>query len=672
MALEATVEETINEVRAHSLEPGIHYRVLHSYLVDMMTNIADQPKENFENSIVRIIAAVTGVDFARVFKKDIMYDKDELEFHDASFISDAVPARHAEWDSLYEMAKQHSDIGVAQVGATEQITHAGRHGLIVPMYMWGEQFGSFTVGYRNTPFDNEEEVAFIKRLVNFYDTQLTNQIEQTTLVHFPEEERAAIRSNIRGSMLPRMKQVVTFVADICGSTEAAENYGSDERSGIELFQKTCDYLNVIRREIRDHGGVLDKYVGDAAMGRWEVPLDQDVTQSLLRAIQTAHSTHRKIDWLNQERLGQGKEIHPVKIVVHHGPCIVGNLGGGGVIDRTSLGPSVNQSWRFEGVSGKRMVVTSNESFGLINDHVYGTRVGEKRKDGSIAPMDFKGVADPVVVWNVDSIKDNSPNSYRFERNSVLDQDHDDLTAKTDNVIYKGLETIMPKRLSHPYEKRVAYMVDTSRRVCNLVIAMARSLDMERQDEVDLGQAALVRNRSTYRDDYQEKDLVDQVNMPIHIGEDEDDWHTCCRELDFDENPDLIGDNPIIRNYVHQSADDLNVAIIALNMKRKREPEKTYRMHEQVRDDVVDIIRYSLTGMNEEDKDFDLTEDTHFRANLLGMAFEYDALVSDRPYRPRHSIDDALKILQEKTFKDRHYAPEVYNALESVVKVQQKS
>ncbi|MCB1523746.1 MAG: adenylate/guanylate cyclase domain-containing protein [Rhodoblastus sp.] len=115
-----------------------------------------------------------------------------------------------------------------------------------------------------------------------------------------------------------------------------------------------DYLTPLTDTVLDHGGTVDKYMGDAIMAFWNAPLDDPaharnacVTALAMRTAlarfnasratldETAHRKHR------DARFGIG---------LNTGPCSVGNIGSVKRFDYSAIGDPVNVASRLEGLT----------------------------------------------------------------------------------------------------------------------------------------------------------------------------------------------------------------------------------------------------------------------------------------------------------------------------------
>ncbi|HIP80203.1 MAG TPA: adenylate/guanylate cyclase domain-containing protein [Kiloniellaceae bacterium] len=119
-------------------------------------------------------------------------------------------------------------------------------------------------------------------------------------------------------------------------------------------QQSAERLNTVFRligpVIENHGGVIDKYTGDGLMAFWGAPdLQGDHRR---RAIDAAQEIRRVIDEVTGESWFEATPR--LRIGLHAGPAIVGNLGFEGRVNYTLVGTTVNTAERVEqGLRGRR-------------------------------------------------------------------------------------------------------------------------------------------------------------------------------------------------------------------------------------------------------------------------------------------------------------------------------
>ncbi len=139
------------------------------------------------------------------------------------------------------------------------------------------------------------------------------------------------------------RELSIFFSDLQGFTSISEKLDAGE-----LTTLLNDYLSDMTDIILDLGGTLDKYEGDAIIAFWNAPLDQD--DHALRAVRAAVKCQRKLAERRpefQERTGQ---VLRMRIGVHTGEVVVGNLGSRRRFDYTVLGDAANLASRLEGAN----------------------------------------------------------------------------------------------------------------------------------------------------------------------------------------------------------------------------------------------------------------------------------------------------------------------------------
>ena len=136
------------------------------------------------------------------------------------------------------------------------------------------------------------------------------------------------------------REVTVMFTDIAGFTRLAEGLPPGE---------TAAFLNAHFALITDcveaEGGTVDKYIGDAVMAFWGAPEQQ--SDHALRACRTAHAIARAIESDNRYRMADGGPRVRVRVGIHTGPAVVGNIGAPDRINYTIVGDTVNTCQRLE-------------------------------------------------------------------------------------------------------------------------------------------------------------------------------------------------------------------------------------------------------------------------------------------------------------------------------------
>lgn len=146
---------------------------------------------------------------------------------------------------------------------------------------------------------------------------------------------------------------------------------SEEHPASEIAAFLNEHFALLGACVEAEDGTIDKFIGDALMAFWGAPDDQDDTAA--RACRAAQSIARAIAADNVKRQLAGKAPIRVRIGIHSGPVLVGNVGWPGRINYTIVGDTVNTCQRLESM-GKQVdqgdtvtILISGATARLLND-----------------------------------------------------------------------------------------------------------------------------------------------------------------------------------------------------------------------------------------------------------------------------------------------------------------
>jgi len=146
-----------------------------------------------------------------------------------------------------------------------------------------------------------------------------------------------------------VREVSFLFTDLEGFTRLTESSSPQTMVGLvnAYLEEACDI-------VIEHGGIVDKIVGDALHVMFNAPLLQpDHAQ---RAVECALALDRWSEDFRRRMREQGTDLGVTRIGVNTGDCIVGNFGGKRRFDYTAHGDVVNATARLEAVN-KRLGTT---------------------------------------------------------------------------------------------------------------------------------------------------------------------------------------------------------------------------------------------------------------------------------------------------------------------------
>jgi class 3 adenylate cyclase len=161
------------------------------------------------------------------------------------------------------------------------------------------------------------------------------------------------------------REVTVLFADLRGFTALAEGLPPER-----LIEVINGYLALATEVILAHGGVLDKFMGDAVMALYNAPLDQP--DHALRAVKTAFAL--------RDRLEHGR-IEPALhfgFGVNTGDAVVGNVGSEALMNYTAIGDAVNLAFRLQEQARPQQILMSRATYDRVRNAVEARSLGRMR------------------------------------------------------------------------------------------------------------------------------------------------------------------------------------------------------------------------------------------------------------------------------------------------------
>lgn len=193
----------------------------------------------------------------------------------------------------------------------------------------------------------------------------------------------------------RRRNVTVMFTDIVEFTPQAESLPE---------QETADLLNhhfaLLGACIEREHGVIDKYIGDSVMAVWGgLSKTEDHAD---RAVRAALDIARVISEDNAIRRAAGHAPIRVRIGLHSGPVVVGNIGAPGRVNFTVVGDTVNIAQRFEQL-GKEFMTPDDEIVLLVSGGTLAAVTDRTALGIDLPPpvlRHVKGHDEPVEVYRL--------------------------------------------------------------------------------------------------------------------------------------------------------------------------------------------------------------------------------------------------------------------------------
>jgi class 3 adenylate cyclase len=154
-----------------------------------------------------------------------------------------------------------------------------------------------------------------------------------------------------------------------------------------------EYLEVETEAIMRNGGSIDKFIGDEVMAVWGLSgpdTPENRVKAAEQAVRAGVEVQAAIERLNADRVKRGEQPFLVSIGINNGEVVSGNMGSSVKMDYTVLGGNVNLAARLGLVAAQGgQTIISHSVFELV---------GPKFKVDRLAPMQLKGIKEPVPLY----------------------------------------------------------------------------------------------------------------------------------------------------------------------------------------------------------------------------------------------------------------------------------
>ena len=191
----------------------------------------------------------------------------------------------------------------------------------------------------------------------------------------------------------RRERCVVLFTDLVGFTAR-----SNVMDAEALFGLLNRYFEAIAAPVLQEQGLLDKFIGDALMAEFGVPVHRGDRAEALAAVRAALAMQANLEALNRELEQEG--VAPLRqgIGIHCGEVIAGNLGSSHRLEYTVIGAAVNLASRLESLTRQFPafpILMSGELRELLADDVLVEDLGTHA---------VKGWPDPIPVYGLIALR----------------------------------------------------------------------------------------------------------------------------------------------------------------------------------------------------------------------------------------------------------------------------
>ena len=159
----------------------------------------------------------------------------------------------------------------------------------------------------------------------------------------------------------------------------------------EIVEKLNEYFEIATQSIQDHGGYVDKFIGDAVLGVFGVPVyHKDHAE---RAVRSA--AHMQKEFLKKQENGNVL-LQAVGIGINSGVVVSGNIGSQDRMEYTVIGDSVNLAAHLYRLANPGEIIISKSVYSKLKEMVH---------VDPLPSQHIKGKTEPVETFKLIRIKE---------------------------------------------------------------------------------------------------------------------------------------------------------------------------------------------------------------------------------------------------------------------------
>jgi len=227
-----------------------------------------------------------------------------------------------------------------------------------------------------------------KLVMNLFGRHVSAQIAEAIWL-----ERDQILKS--GRLADRKLTATILFTDLKDFSSIAEQ--TDPQS---LMRWLNEYMEAMAQLVLDHGGTVDKFIGDSIMAVFGVPIarttEAEINRDTCRAIHCALAMGETLKKLNHKWQQENRPVTAMRIGIATGEVVTGSLGSSQRLDFTTIGDCVNVASRLESyarsgdISVYRILISEETQHRCQNSFI----------TKAIGKLMLRGREQPVEVYQV--------------------------------------------------------------------------------------------------------------------------------------------------------------------------------------------------------------------------------------------------------------------------------
>ena len=176
-------------------------------------------------------------------------------------------------------------------------------------------------------------------------------------------------------------KVTIFYSDIRGFTAMSENMTPEQ-----IYGQLNEYFEEMCKIVFEHGGYVDKFIGDCLMAVFSAPDPRPGTIDAVEATESAFRQQERIIEMMTEWKEQGRQLFTVGMGLNTGEVVMGNLGSSDRLNYTVIGDNVNTAARLYNVAKGGQTIISEATYNEVRDHFIVNELTPVFVKGKVLPL----------------------------------------------------------------------------------------------------------------------------------------------------------------------------------------------------------------------------------------------------------------------------------------------
>lgn len=296
----------------------------------------------------------------------------------------ALLSQDAKTDEQFQGVESIVSQGVRSTICAPLITQSGVHGVLYADRL--DPFAAFRSDHLELISAVAAQTAVTVETIKAHQRLAREEVARANYSRFlPEYVVQQLLENPNSFKLGGANQTITVVfADIRGFTSISET--ENPENVVNLLNH---YFSAMTEIIFEHGGTLDKYIGDGMMALFGAPTATPV--DALNAVKAAIAMQKRLVALKSDLDSKGFSDVKIGIGLHTGVATVGYIGSERRSEYTAIGDTVNLAARLEANAAGGQILISEATAKAA-----GSGFSMKKRD----PITVKNRLQPVELFEV--------------------------------------------------------------------------------------------------------------------------------------------------------------------------------------------------------------------------------------------------------------------------------